>query len=118
MKLSKKSIITCSTLLTAILLFSFCFYKNGVVTLNNAKICTKENDFADTAGIWSNSDITVQLIGDNQIGKAVASWKKVSKATGYQLQYTTNKKTVQTKKTKYIIKKLKKKNVLCSCPCL
>lgn len=97
MKLSKKSIITCSTLLTAILLFSFCFYKNGVVTLNNAKICTKENDFADTAGIWSNSDITVQLIGDNQIGKAVASWKKVSKATGYQLQYTTNKK-FKTKK--------------------
>ena len=46
--------------------------------------------------------------------KVTLSWKKVTGAKGYQLQYALNKKfkkkkSVQTKKTKYTIKKLKKK---------
>ena len=46
--------------------------------------------------------------------KVTLSWKKVTDAKGYQLQYALNKKfkkkkSVQTKKTKYTIKKLKKK---------
>ena len=46
--------------------------------------------------------------------KVTLSWKKVTGAKGYQLQYAMNKKfkkkkSVQTKKTKYTIKKLKKK---------
>ena len=45
--------------------------------------------------------------------KVTLSWKKVTGAKGYQLQYALNKKfkkkkSVQTKKTKYTIKKLKK----------
>ncbi len=46
--------------------------------------------------------------------KLTVKWKKVTGAKGYQLQYAMNKKfkkkkSVQTKKTKYTIKKLKKK---------
>ena len=46
--------------------------------------------------------------------KVTLSWKKVTGAKGYQLQYALNKKfkkkkSIQTKKTKYTIKKLKKK---------
>ena len=45
--------------------------------------------------------------------KVTLSWKKVTGAKGYQLQYALNKKfkkkkSIQTKKTKYTIKKLKK----------
>ena len=45
---------------------------------------------------------------------AIISWKKSKGAKGYQLQYALNKKfkkkkSIQTKKTKYTIKKLKKK---------
>ena len=51
----------------------------------------------------------------NVKGKKIsAKWKKVKGAKGYQLQYALNKKfkrkkSIQTKKTKYTIKKLKKK---------
>ena len=46
--------------------------------------------------------------------KVTLSWKKVTGAKGYQIQYALNKKfkkkkNIQTKKTKYTIKKLKKK---------
>ena len=46
--------------------------------------------------------------------KLIVCWNAVKGAKGYQLQYALNKKfkkkkSVQTKKTKYIIKKLKKK---------
>ena len=46
--------------------------------------------------------------------KLVVRWNAVKDAKGYQLQYALNKKfkkkkSVQTKKTKYTIKKLKKK---------
>ncbi len=46
--------------------------------------------------------------------KLVVRWNTVKGAKGYQLQYALNKKfkkkkSVQTKKTKYTIKKLKKK---------
>ena len=45
---------------------------------------------------------------------AIVSWKKMRAVKGYQLQYALNKKfkkkkSIQTKKTKYTIKKLKKK---------
>ncbi len=54
------------------------------------------------------------LSAKNQKKKSVTlSWKKVKGAAGYQIQYSANgtvkKKAKNTKKTKFIIKKLKKK---------
>lgn len=72
-----------------------------------------------TPAITTSKSISVKKVSwkslkNKKKKKAVASWKKVSKADGYQLQYATNKKfkakkNIQTKKTKYTIKKLKKK---------
>ena len=58
--------------------------------------------------------VNLRMLKNKKGKKLVVRWNTVKGAKGYQLQYALNKKfkkkkSVQTKKTKYIIKKLKKK---------
>ena len=60
------------------------------------------------------SKVILQVPKNKKGRKLVVRWNAVKDAKGYQLQYALNKKfkkkkSVQTKKTKYTIKKLKKK---------
>ena len=60
------------------------------------------------------SKVILQVPKNKKGRKLIVCWNAVKGAKGYQLQYALNKKfkkkkSVQTKKTKYIIKKLKKK---------
>ena len=60
------------------------------------------------------SKVILQVPKNKKGRKLVVRWNAVKDVKGYQLQYALNKKfkkkkSVQTKKTKYIIKKLKKK---------
>ena len=60
------------------------------------------------------SKVILQVPKNKKGRKLVVRWNAVKGAKGYQLQYALNKKfkkkkSVQTKKTKYTIKKLKKK---------
>ena len=57
-------------------------------------------------------------VKNNKTKTITVSWKKVKKANGYQVQYATNsafskKKVKNTKKTKLVIRKLKKKKTYC-----
>ena len=58
--------------------------------------------------------VNLRVLKNKKGKKLVVRWNAVKGAKGYQLQYALNKKfkkkkSIQTKKTKYIIKKLKKK---------
>ncbi|MFR0847484.1 MAG: fibronectin type III domain-containing protein, partial [Eubacterium sp.] len=58
--------------------------------------------------------VNLRMLKNKKGRKLVVRWNTVKGAKGYQLQYALNKKfkrkkSIQTKKTKYIIKKLKKK---------
>ncbi|HCI67399.1 MAG TPA: hypothetical protein DER12_12270 [Lachnospiraceae bacterium] len=60
------------------------------------------------------SKVILQVPKNKKGRKLVVRWNVVKDAKGYQLQYALNKKfkkkkSIQTKKTKYTIKKLKKK---------
>ena len=60
------------------------------------------------------SKVILQVPKNKKGRKLVVRWNAVKDAKGYQLQYALNKKfkkkkSIQTKKTKYTIKKLKKK---------
>ncbi len=51
----------------------YVYYEDGVITLNNAQIYTKEDESTYLAGIEAFSDVKIILIGENQIGKKVDS---------------------------------------------
>ena len=60
------------------------------------------------------SRVKIKSVKQQKGANVNVTWKKVKGAKAYQLQYATNKnfktkKSIQTKKTKYTIKKLKKK---------
>ncbi len=68
----------------------------------------------DTPKVKAPSKVKLTSAKNGKGKKFTVKWKKVTGAKGYQLQYALNKKfkkkkSVQTKKTKYTIKKLKKK---------
>lgn len=68
----------------------------------------------DTPKVKAPSKVKLTSAKNGKGKKLTVKWKKVTGAKGYQLQYALNKKfkkkkSVQTKKTKYTIKKLKKK---------
>ena len=68
----------------------------------------------DTPKVKASSKVKLTSAKNGKGKKLTVKWKKVTGAKGYQLQYALNikfkkKKSVQTKKTKYTIKKLKKK---------
>ena len=68
----------------------------------------------DTAKVKAPSKVKLTSAKNGKDKKLTVKWKKVTGAKGYQLQYAINKKfkkkkSIQTKKTKYTIKKLKKK---------
>ena len=72
----------------------------------------KQSTSSKTVKVKAPSKLTSAKNGKGK--KLTVKWKKVTGAKGYQLQYAMNKKfkkkkSVQTKKTKYTIKKLKKK---------
>ena len=68
----------------------------------------------DTPKVKAPSKVKLTSAKNGKGKKFTVKWKKVTGAKGYQLQYALNKKfkkkkSIQTKKTKYTIKKLKKK---------
>lgn len=68
----------------------------------------------DTSKVKAPSKVKLTSAKNGKGKKLTVKWKKVTGAKGYQLQYAINekfkkKKSIQTKKTKYTIKKLKKK---------
>lgn len=50
----------------------YVYYKDGVLTLNDAKLCTGDSGELKKA-IYANGDLTINVLGNNQIG-ALASW--------------------------------------------
>ena len=85
---------------------------------NVGKDNTSSTAGAAIGGIPQVKDLKIlnqsEKVKKSKMCKVTLSWKKVTDAKGYQLQYAMNKKfkkkkSVQTKKTKYTIKKLKKK---------
>ena len=67
-----------------------------------------------TSGKKTLSKVILRVPKNKKGRKLVVRWNAVKDAKGYQLQYALNKKfkkkkSIQTKKTKYTIKKLKKK---------
>ncbi len=84
-------------------------YKNGITVSTKLKSAYP----ADNKKPGKTKILKIKRLKKN---KAKITLKKVKKATGYQIKYSTSKKfkkkktrTVNTKKTKVIIKKLKKK---------
>ena len=74
----------------------------------------KQSTPSKTVKVKAPSKVKLTSAKNGKGKKLIAKWKKVTGAKGYQLQYAMNKKfkkkkSVQTKKTKYTIKKLKKK---------
>ncbi len=69
----------------------------------------EEGDFKLKGVFFENQKTKIKNISKNKI-----KLKKIENATGYKIQYSTNKKfkkkvrTIKTKKTTYKIKKLKK----------
>ena len=67
-----------------------------------------------TTELFYDADCMDIALKNKKGRKLVVRWNTVKGAKGYQLQYALSKKfkkkkSIQTKKTKYIIKKLKKK---------
>ena len=74
----------------------------------------KQSTPSKTVKVKAPSKVKLTSAKNEKGKKLTVKWKKVTGAKGYQLQYALNKKfkkkkSVQTKKTKYTIKKLKKK---------
>ena len=74
----------------------------------------KQSTSSKTVKVKAPSKVKLTSAKNGKGKKLTVKWKKVTGAKGYQLQYALNKKfkkkkSVQTKKTKYTIKKLKKK---------
>ena len=74
----------------------------------------KQSTPSKTVKVKAPSKVKLTSAKNGKGKKLTVKWKKVTGAKGYQLQYAVNKKfkkkkSVQTKKTKYTIKKLKKK---------
>ena len=74
----------------------------------------KQSTPSKTVKVKAPSKVKLTSAKNGKGKKLTVKWKKVTGAKGYQLQYALNKKfkkkkSVQTKKTKYTIKKLKKK---------
>ena len=74
----------------------------------------KQSTPSKTVKVKAPSKVKLTSAKNGKGKKFIVKWKKVTGAKGYQLQYAMNKKfkkkkSVQTKKTKYTIKKLKKK---------
>ena len=74
----------------------------------------KQSTPSKTVKVKAPSKVKLISAKNGKGKKLIVKWKKVTGAKGYQLQYAMNKKfkkkkSVQTKKTKYTIKKLKKK---------
>ena len=78
---------------------------------------TKQNQVSKTKAISKvvvPGKPVIKYLRNKKAKKMFVSWKKVKGAKGYQIQYATNKKyrkakKITTSKTKYTIKKLKKK---------
>ena len=74
----------------------------------------KQSTPSKTVKVKAPSKVKLTSAKNGKGKKLIVKWKKVTGAKGYQLQYALNKKfkkkkSIQTKKTKYTIKKLKKK---------
>ena len=74
----------------------------------------KQSTPSKTVKVKAPSKVKLTSAKNGKGKKLTVKWKKVTGAKDYQLQYAMNKKfkkkkSVQTKKTKYTIKKLKKK---------
>ena len=74
----------------------------------------KHSTPSKTVKVKAPSKVKLTSAKNGKGKKLTVKWKKVTGAKGYQLQYALNKKfkkkkNIQTKKTKYTIKKLKKK---------
>ena len=74
----------------------------------------KQSTPSKTVKVKAPSKVKLTSAKNGKGKKLTVKWKKVTGAKGYQLQYAMNKKfkkkkSVQTKKIKYTIKKLKKK---------
>ena len=74
----------------------------------------KQSTPSKTVKVKAPSKVKLTSAKNGKGKKLTVKWKKVTGAKGYQLQYALNKKfkkkkSIQTKKTKYTIKKLKKK---------
>ena len=74
----------------------------------------KQSTPSKTVKVKAPSKVKLTSAKNGKGKKLTVKWKKVTGAKGYQLQYALNKKfkkkkNIQTKKTKYTIKKLKKK---------
>ena len=74
----------------------------------------KQSTPSKTVKVKAPSKVKLTSAKNGKGKKLIVKWKKVTGAKGYQFQYAMNKKfkkkkSVQTKKTKYTIKKLKKK---------
>ena len=74
----------------------------------------KQSTSSKTVKVKAPSKVKLTSAKNGKGKKLTVKWKKVTGAKGYQLQYAMNKKfkkkkSIQTKKTKYTIKKLKKK---------
>ena len=74
----------------------------------------KQSISSKTVKVKAPSKVKLTSAKNGKGKKLTVKWKKVTGAKGYQFQYAMNKKfkkkkSVQTKKTKYTIKKLKKK---------
>ena len=74
----------------------------------------KQSTSSKTVKVKAPSKVKLTSAKNGKGKKLTVKWKKVTGAKGYQLQYAMNKKfkkkkSVQTKKPKYTIKKLKKK---------
>ena len=73
----------------------------------------KQSTSSKTVKVKAPSKVKLTSAKNGKGKKLTVKWKKITGAKGYQLQYAMNKKfkkkkSVQTKKTKYTIKKLKK----------
>ena len=73
----------------------------------------KQSTPSKTVKVKAPSKVKLTSAKNGKGKKLTVKWKKVTGAKGYQLQYALNKKfkkkkSIQTKKTKYTIKKLKK----------
>ena len=76
----------------------------------------KQSTPSKTVKVKAPSKVKLTSAKNGKGKKLTVKWKKVTGAKGYQLQYALNKKfkkkkNIQTKKTKYNIKKLKKKKM-------
>ena len=81
---------------------------------NNVNTITTPSTNTSQKKVLAPAKVSLKSAKNKKGKKAVVTWKKISGAKGYKIQYATNKKfkkarSKTTAKTSYTIKKLKKK---------